>query len=198
MRKHLLQIYKMPKEAVQEQKRAILAASLTLFIGVPLLTVAAGTFFHLDRSTLTTRDLWSIGSMLGLPCMLLWLYANMMKSFQIQLEDDRIARVQNHPFGHSTLKISIARQDVGHIREVPKSGLYLHGRNGDGRWIDLQIPRTLEDYEGPPLPPRCVVSHPRLLAIANLGQTDLVDIAIREAQSSLQSAKTTSQLFHSC
>jgi hypothetical protein len=37
----LLQIYKMPKEAVQQQKRAILAASLTLFIGVPLLTVAA-------------------------------------------------------------------------------------------------------------------------------------------------------------
>ena len=147
MRTHLLQIYKLPEEAVQQQKRAILAASVTLFIGVPLLTVAVGTLFHLDRSTLTTRDLWSIGLMLGLPCMLLWLHANMMKSFQIQLEDDRITRVQNYPFGHSTLKISIARQDVGHIREVPKSGLYLHGRNGDGRWIDLQIPRALENYD---------------------------------------------------
>jgi hypothetical protein len=85
--------------------------------------------------------------MLGLPCLLLWLHASMMKSFQIQLEDDRITRIQNHPFGHSTLKISIARQDVGHIREAPKSGLYLRGRNGDGRWIDLQIPRTLENYD---------------------------------------------------
>lgn len=143
----MLHIYKMPKEAVQQQKRAILAASLTLFIGVPRLTVAAGTLFHLDRSTLTTRDFWSIGSMLGLPCLLLWLHANMMKSIQIQLEDARIIRIQNHPFGHSTLKISIARQDVGHIREAPKSGLYLEGRNGDGRWIDLQIPSTLESYE---------------------------------------------------
>jgi hypothetical protein len=61
MRTHLLQIYKLPEEAVQQQKRAILAASVTLFIGVPLLTVAVGTHFHLDRSTLTTRDLWSIG-----------------------------------------------------------------------------------------------------------------------------------------
>jgi len=137
----------MPIEAVHQQKRAILAASLTLFIGVPLLTIAAATLFHLDRSTLSTRDLCSIGSMLGPPCVLLWLHANMMKSFQIQLEDDRITRVQNHPFGRSTLKISIARQDVGHIREVQKSGLYLHGRDGDGRWIDLPIPRTLENYQ---------------------------------------------------
>ena len=82
----------MPNEAVQQQKRAIRAASLTLFIGVPLLTVAAGTLFHLDRTTLTARDLWPIGAMLGLPCMLLWLHANVMKSFQIQLEDDRITQ----------------------------------------------------------------------------------------------------------
>jgi len=154
----LLQIYKMPKEAVQQQKRAILAASLTLFIGVPLLTIAAGTLFHLDRSTLTTLDLCSIAWMLRLPCMALWLHANMMKSFQIQLEDDRITRIQNHPFGHFTLKISIARQDVGHIREVQKSGLYLHGRNGDGRWIDLQIPRSLENYDD--LRSRLAVWHP--------------------------------------
>lgn len=154
----MLQIYKMPKQAVQHQKRAILAASLTLFIGVPWLTVAAGTLFHLDRSTLTTRDLWSIGSALGLPCMLLWLHANMMKSFQIQLEDDCITRIQNHPFGHSTLKISIARQDVGHIREVAKFGLYLHGRIRDGRWIDLQIPRALENYDD--LRSRLVAWHP--------------------------------------
>ena len=137
----------MPKAAVQQQKRAILVASLTLFMGVPLLAVAAGTLFHLDRNTLTTRDLWSIGAILGLPCMLLWLYANIMKSFQIHLEDDRITQVQNHSFGHFTFKTSIARQDIGHIREVPKSGLYLRGRKSDGRWIDLQIPRSLENYD---------------------------------------------------
>ena len=140
-------VYKIPKEAVQQQKRAIVTATLTLFICVPLLTVAAGLLFHSDRSTLTTRDIWSIMLMLGIPCALLWLHANVMKSFRIQLEDDRITRVQNHPFGLSPLKISFARQDIGHIREVQKDGLYLRGRDQDGRWADIQVPRTVENYD---------------------------------------------------
>ena len=78
---------------------------------------------------------------------MLWLSTNVMKSVQIQLEDDRITRIQNHPFGHSTLTITIARRDIGHIREVSKSGLYLRGRNTDGRWVDLQVPRSIEKYD---------------------------------------------------
>ena len=137
----------MPGDAVRQQKRAVLAASITLFAGVPLSTIAVGTLFHLDRSTLTSHDLWSIAIMLGIPCAMLWLSTNVMKSVQIQLEDDRITRIQNHPFGHSTLTITIARRDIGHIREVSKSGLYLRGRNTDGRWVDLQVPRSIEKYD---------------------------------------------------
>ena len=143
----MLHIYKMPAEAMQQQKRAVLAGSIALFVGVPLATIAVGTLFHLDRSTLTSHDVWSIAIMLGIPCVMLWLSTNVTKSFQIQLEDERITRLQNHPLGRSVLKISFARQDIGHIREVQKSGLYLRGRNSDGRWIDLQIPRSIENYD---------------------------------------------------
>jgi hypothetical protein len=140
-------LYKIPKEAVQQQKRAIVAATLTLFVCVPLFTIAAGSLFHLDRSTLTTRDIWSITTMLGIPCALLWLNANAMKSFRIQLEDDRVIRIQNHPLGFSPLIISFVRKDIGHIREVRKDGLYIHGRGCNGKYIELHIPRTVENYD---------------------------------------------------
>jgi len=141
-----LQIYKMPKQAVQRQKRGVLAGSVTLFAGVPLFTIAAGKLFHAS-GTLDWRDVWSIFIMLAIPCAMLWLSTNVMKSIRIQLEDNRITRVQNHPFGHSTLTISIARTDIGHIREVSKDGLYVRGRNPDGRWIDLHVPRSIENYD---------------------------------------------------
>ena len=143
----MLQIYKMPGAAVKQQKRAVIAAALTLFIGVPLLTIVAGTLFHLDRGTLSSRDVLSIAVMLGIPCTILWLSTNVMKSVQIQLENDRITRIQNHPFAHSILKITFSSQDIGHIREVSKSGLYLRGRNSDGRWADLHVPRSIENYD---------------------------------------------------
>jgi hypothetical protein len=141
-----LRVYNMPKQAVQQQKRTVVAAAATLFVGVPLFTIAAGKLLHLN-GTLTGRDVWSISIMLGIPCAILWLSTTVMKSVQIQLGEDRITRIQNHPFGHSQLKVTFARHEIGHIREVSKSGLYLRGRNSDGRWIDLDVPRSIENYD---------------------------------------------------
>lgn len=137
----------MRKDAVQQQKHAVLAGSISLCVFVPLSTIVVGTLFHVDRSTLTSRDVWSIAIILVMPCTMLWLSANVMQSLQIQLEDDHITRIQDQPLGLSAWKISFARQDIGHIREVQKAGLYLHGRNSDGRWIDLHVPRMIENYD---------------------------------------------------
>ncbi len=57
-----------------------------------------------------------------MPCVMLWLSTNVMRSIQIQLDDDRITQTHNHPLGFSKLTISVARPDIGHVREVPKSG----------------------------------------------------------------------------
>jgi hypothetical protein len=125
----------------------VLAVVVCLFLGVPLLTMAVGLLFHFDRSALTGRQLWAIPFVLGFPCAALWLHVNMMKSLRIEMEDDRITGIQNHPFSHSPRAISFVRHEIRHIRAGRHSALYIHGRNSNGRWIDLYIPAWLENYD---------------------------------------------------
>ena len=141
-----MHVYKIPKKTIQQQKYAVLAASLTLFICVPVFTFAAGKLSHASGA-FSWHDVWSVALMLGIPCAMLWLSTNVMESIQIRLEDDRIVRMQNHPFGLSKLEIAFGRRDIGHIREVSRDGLYLRGRNPNGRWIDLWVPRSIENYD---------------------------------------------------
>ena len=141
-----MRTYKIPPEAVRDRKIKIRVASLTLLLVVPAVTAAAGRFLPLDRS-LTLHDIYSMLWMLGLPCALLWLYTTAMPSLQIQLEDDRITQLLNLPFTRSPRKISFARTDIAHIREVGKSGLYVHGRSAEGKYFDLHVPRSLENYD---------------------------------------------------
>ena len=70
----------------------------------------------------------------------------MMKSLRIEMKDDRISGIQKLPFARSPHTISFARHDIGYIGEGRHSGLYIHGRNSEGRWTDLHLPASLENY----------------------------------------------------
>jgi len=84
--------------------------------------------------------------MVGTACAVLWLHTLTLSSLQIELDDDRITRTHRLLWG-SPLTISFGRDDVGHIREVGKSGLMICGRGRKGRYIDLHIPHLVENYD---------------------------------------------------
>jgi hypothetical protein len=141
------QVYVIPPERVQLQKHRITIGVITMFITVPLATALVVFCFSGGRQSLSAQEM--VRPMVGLTIVgiALWLHTSTLGSFRIELEGERITHTQNRPFGMSPLKISFPRQDIAHIREVCKDGLYIHGRGSKGAYIDMYIPRTLENYD---------------------------------------------------
>jgi hypothetical protein len=141
------QVYVIPPERVQLQKHRITSGVITMFITVPLATALVVFCFSGGRQSLSAQEM--VRPMVGLTIagIALWLHTSTLGSFRIELEGDRITQTQNRPFGISPLKLSFPRQDIAHIREVRKDGLYIHGRGSNGKYIDMHIPRTLENYD---------------------------------------------------
>jgi len=104
-------------------------------------------YFHFDFHGITFHDVVTFSLTLILPCTALWLRANALCSLRIELDDDHITRTALLPLRRTPQQISFLREDVAHIREVPKQGLMVHGRNFRGRYIDLEIPRSLQGYD---------------------------------------------------
>jgi hypothetical protein len=132
---------------VQLEKHRITAGVITLFVAVPLSTALVVFCFSRGHQSVSAQEM--IRPMVGLTIVsaALWLHTSTLGSFRIELDDDRITQTQNRPFGMSPLKISFARQDVAHIRKVHKDGLMIHGRGSKGAYIDMHIPRTVENYD---------------------------------------------------
>jgi hypothetical protein len=132
---------------VKLQKLRITAGVITLFVAVPLST--ALVVFCLPGRHLSLSAQEMARPMVGLTIVgaALWLRMSTLKSLRIELDDERIAQTQNRPLGMPPLKISFARQDIAHIREVRKEGLYILGRGINGKYIELHIPRTVGNYD---------------------------------------------------
>jgi hypothetical protein len=141
------QVYAIPPERVQLQKYRVTAGVITLFVAVPLSTALVGFFFLGGHQSLSAQEM--VRPMVGLTIVsaALWFQTSTLKSLRIELDDERIAQTQNRPLGMPPLKISFARQDIAHIREVRKEGLYILGRGINGKYIELHIPRTVGNYD---------------------------------------------------
>jgi hypothetical protein len=140
-------VYKIPPKTVRREKQRVAAAVITLFVAVPLSVAVVALFARLDVHSLTTHDACVLLFGLGLPSAALWMRTIMLRSLQIELEDNRITMTQNRLFWGSPLRISFSREEVGHIREVGKSGLMVRGLGTKGRYIDLHIPPFVENYD---------------------------------------------------
>ena len=140
-------VYAIPPEQVKLQKHRVTAGVITLFVAVPLSTALVGFCFLGGHQSLSAQEM--VRPMVGLTIVsaALWFQTSTLKSLRIELDDERITQTQNRPFGMSPAKISFARQDIAHIREVPKHGLYIHGRGSKGKYVELHVPRTVENYE---------------------------------------------------
>ena len=140
-------VYAIPPARVKLEKHRITAAVITLFVAVPLSTALVGLCLPGGRQSLSAQEM--VRPMVGLAVVsaALWLQTSTLKSFRIELDDGDITQTQDRPFGMLPLRISFARQDIARIREVRKDGLMIHGRNSKGKYIDMHIPRTLENYD---------------------------------------------------
>jgi hypothetical protein len=140
-------VYAIPPEQVKLEKQRITAGVIALLVAVPLSTALVVFCFSSGHQSLSAQEM--VRPMVGLTIVSAGLCLRMstLKSLRIELDDERITQTQNRPFGMSPAKISFARQDIAHIREVLKHGLYIHGRGGNGKYIELHIPRTVEHYD---------------------------------------------------
>jgi hypothetical protein len=143
----MVRVYRIPTEQVQNERRRLAIAIITLFVAVPGSVALIVLFLPLGPRSLGIRDVAQMLFMLALPCAALWLHTVTLPSLQIQLEDERITRTQNHPLLRTPLRISFRRDEIANIREVRKSGLMIRGRGSKGRYIDLHIPRLVENYD---------------------------------------------------
>jgi hypothetical protein len=143
----MVRVYKVSPENVQSERRRLATAVIILCVMLPLSIGLIALCFHLDPHSLTTHDYLSVIVGLGMPCAALWLCTLTLPSLKIELEDDRITKTQERPLWGTPLKVSFSRDDVSHIREVGKSGLMIRGRGRNGRYIDLHIPRLVENYD---------------------------------------------------
>ncbi len=124
-----------------------MGAGLGFLLGTSISFGLMVLYFRLDVSTLTRHDLVVFTVALTLPCAALWSRALTLRSLRIELDDRRITRIQSHPLTRSQQRISFCREDIAHIREVRKEGLIVYGRNSNGRYLDLYIPRSVENYD---------------------------------------------------
>jgi hypothetical protein len=144
----MLRVYKIPPQTVRREGQRAIAAAIALFLAVPLsVAVAAIALYARLDLQFTTHDAGVFLFGLGLPGAALWVRSYMLRSLRIELEDGRISMTHDRPFWQSPLRISFDRQDIGHIREVGNSGLMIRGRGHRGRYIDLHIPRFVENYD---------------------------------------------------
>ena len=144
----MLKVYKISPEQLKTQKRRTIGAVIGLLIGVPAGAVGAAMFVGLRLTSFTARDIavpFAIG--VGLPALALWLRAVTMPFLRFELEDDRVTRVQQNPLTHALQRLSFSRGEIRNIREVGKWGLVIHGRGNGGKYIDLQVPPYLENYD---------------------------------------------------
>jgi hypothetical protein len=139
-------VYRISPENLRREKQRLAAGIITMFVAVPLSVALVAWFMRLDAGSLTTHDVGVLIVGLGLPSAALFLNTLTLPSLRVEIEDDRITKTQNRPIGGS-LRISFNRQEIGHIREVGKHGLMIRGLGRRGRYIDVQIPRLLEDYD---------------------------------------------------
>jgi hypothetical protein len=140
-------VYAIPPAQVKLQKYRVTAGVVTLFVAVPLSTALVGFCLPGGHQSLSAQEM--ARPMVGLTIVsaALWLRMSTLKSLRIELDDERITQTQSRPLRMPPLKISFARQDIAHIREVRKEGLYIHGRGSNGKYIELHIPRTVENYD---------------------------------------------------
>ncbi|HKV77815.1 MAG TPA: hypothetical protein VJP02_06735 [Candidatus Sulfotelmatobacter sp.] len=141
------QVYAIPLQQVQLQKHRVIAGVITMFMTVPLATALVVFHFSGGRQSISAREMVRPMVVLTIAGAALWLHTSTLESFRIQLDGDRITQTQNRPFGMPPSKISFTRQDIAYIREFRKDGLMIHGRGSKGTYIDMYIPRTLEDYD---------------------------------------------------
>ena len=140
-------VYAIPAAQVKLQKHRVTAGVITLFVAVPLSAALVASCFSGVHQSLTAQDMFRPMVGLTIVSAALWLQTSTLKSFRVELDDDRITQTQNRPLGIPPLKISFARTDIAHIREVRKEGLYIHGRGSNGKYTELHIPRTVENYD---------------------------------------------------
>jgi hypothetical protein len=143
----MVRVYKIPQGVSQLEKRRAIAAILGVLVAMPVCVGMVALCFRLDTHSLSVHDVVTAIAMLGIPCAAVLLHSFTLPSLRIELEDERITRTQNRPLGASPLRISFDRREINHIREVRNSGLMVHGRGSKGRYIDLQIPRSVENYD---------------------------------------------------
>jgi hypothetical protein len=143
----MLKIYRVSPEQLRTQKRRTVGAAIALFIGVPVGGALGAMCVGLRLSSITTRDIPTFAISLGLPVLALLLRAVTMPSLRYELEDDRVTRVQQNPLTRALQRLSFSRREIRHIREVRKSGLVIHGRGSGGKYIDLEIPPYIENYD---------------------------------------------------
>lgn len=140
-------VYKIPPQTVRREKQRVAAGVITLFVAVPVSVAVFALFARLDIPSITTHDVGVLLFGLGLPSAAVWTRTVMLRSLRIELDDGRITMTQDRLFWGSPLRISFSREEVGHIREVGKSGLMVRGRGTKGRYIDLHIPPFVENYD---------------------------------------------------
>jgi len=143
----LSRTYAIPSQQLRNEERRAVGAGLGFALGLPLgLGLVLFSFFP-DTGTLTRRDLVLFGTTLVLPGVGLWLRALTLRSLRVELQDQRITLSQRLPLTRSPRQISFCREDVAHIREIRKDGLIICGRNSKGKYLDLHIPRTVDNYD---------------------------------------------------
>lgn len=139
--------YTIPPQQLRNEERRALGAGLGFALGLPLgLGLVLLSFFP-DAGTLTRHDLVVFGLTLILPGVALLLRARTLRSLRVELDDQRVTLSQRLPLTRSPRQISFSRGDVAHIREIRKDGLMICGRNSQGKYLDLRIPRILENYD---------------------------------------------------
>ena len=141
------QVYAIQPERVRLQKHRVTAGVITMFVTVPLTTALVVFYFSGGRQSLSAQEMVRPMVMLTIAGAALCLHTSTLGSFRIELEGDRITQSQNRPLGMPPSKISFARQDIAGILEFRKHGLMIHGRGSKGAYIDMYIPRTLENYD---------------------------------------------------
>jgi len=136
-----------PLETQQVEQRRAVAIAVGFVLGMSIVFGLIALYFRFDFQGIRFHDVVPFTLTLILPCAALWLRAHALCSLRIELDDDRITRTELLPLRHTTQRISFLREDIAHIREIPKQGLMVRGPNSKGRYIDLEIPRSLQDYD---------------------------------------------------
>lgn len=135
-----------PQHSLLEERRAI-SAGLGLLLGTPIGFGIVALCLRFRLRDLSLNDFRLFAITLIPPAIALWVRATTLRSLRIELEENRLTRIQKHPLTRSPQRLSFTREDVAHIREIPKQGLMVHGRNSKGRYLDLEVPRSLENYD---------------------------------------------------